>query len=165
LFHSFLGLHFGYKPEFILPWEEPPDKGKPAGAWIAPPGKDRKAKNEMKKEEEISLGSIRISPNAVSALASQAALSSYGVVGMAARGWFESIVHPAAKDPRQGVEVSILEDKIRLDVYVILEYGTRISTVADSVAHAVRYTVERVLGLPVETVNIHVQGLRVSNTD
>jgi uncharacterized alkaline shock family protein YloU len=119
----------------------------------------------MKKEEEISLGSIRISTNAISALASQAALSSYGVVGMAAHGWFESLVHPTAKDPRQGVEVHILEDKIGLDVFVILEYGTRISTVADSVAHAVRYTVERVLGLPVETVNIHVQGLRVSNPD
>jgi uncharacterized alkaline shock family protein YloU len=119
----------------------------------------------MKKEEEISLGSIRISPNAISALASQAALSSYGVVGMAAHGWFASLVHPTAKDPRQGIEVRILEDKISLDVFVILEYGTRISTVADSVAHAVRYTVERVLGLPVETVNIHVQGLRVSNPD
>jgi uncharacterized alkaline shock family protein YloU len=119
----------------------------------------------MKKEEEITLGSIRISPNAIAALASQAALSSYGVVGMAARRGFELWVHPTAKDPRQGVEVSVLEDKITLDVYVILEYGTRISTVADSVAHAVRYTVERVLGLPVETVNIHVQGLRVSNPD
>jgi uncharacterized alkaline shock family protein YloU len=74
-------------------------------------------------------------------------------------------VHPTAKDPRQGVAVRVLEDKITLDVYVILEYGTRISTVADSVAHAVRYNVERVLGLPVETVNIHVQGLRVSNPD
>jgi len=119
----------------------------------------------MKKEEEISLGSIRISPNAISALASQAALNSYGVVGMAARRGFESWVHPTAKDPRQGVEVRILDDKITLDVYVILEYGTRVSTVADSVAHAVRYTVQRVMGLPVETVNIHVQGLRVSNPD
>jgi uncharacterized alkaline shock family protein YloU len=119
----------------------------------------------MTKEEEISLGSIRISRNAISALASQAALSSYGVVGMAARGWFESWVHPTAKDPRQGVEVHVLDEKLQLDVYVILEYGTRISTVADSVAHAVRYTVERILSLPVQTVNIHVQGLRVSNPD
>jgi uncharacterized alkaline shock family protein YloU len=130
-----------------------------------PTGEGREENNGMKKEEEISLGSIRISPNAISALASQAALSSYGVVGMAARGGFESLVHPTAKDPRQGVAVHILEDKITIDVYVILEYGTRISTVADSVAHAVQYTVERVLGLPVETVNIHVQGLRVSNPD
>lgn len=126
---------------------------------------ERKGKNRMNREAEISLGSIRISLQAVSALASQAALRSYGVVGMAARGWFESWMHPTAKDPRQGVEVRVLEDKLSLDVYVILEYGTRISTVADSVAHAVRYTVEKSFHLPVEAVNVHVQGLRVSNPD
>ena len=125
----------------------------------------RKGKDRMKREAEISLGDIRISLQAVSALASQAALRSYGVVGMAARGWFESWMHPTAKDPRQGVDVRVIEDKLSLDVYVILEYGTRISTVADSVAHAVRYTVEKTFHLPVEAVNIHVQGLRVSNPD
>jgi uncharacterized alkaline shock family protein YloU len=119
----------------------------------------------MNREAEISLGNLRISLQAVSALASQAALGSYGVVGMAARGWFESWMHPTAKNPRQGVEVHVREDKISLDVYVILEYGTRISTVADSVAHAVRYTVENKFHLPVEAVNVHVQGLRVSNPD
>lgn len=119
----------------------------------------------MKKDAEISLGDVRISLHAVSALASQAALRSYGVVGMAARGWFSSWIHPTAKDPSQGVEVHVLDDGISLDVYVILEYGTRISTVADSVAHAVCYTVENNFRLPVETVNVHVQGLRVSNPD
>jgi uncharacterized alkaline shock family protein YloU len=119
----------------------------------------------MSKEAEISMGDLRISLNAISALASQAALRSYGVVGMAARGWFESWMHPTAKDPRQGVEVRIHEDNLRLDVYVILEYGTRISTVADSVAHAVQYNVEKAFHLPVDAVNVHVQGLRVSNPD
>jgi uncharacterized alkaline shock family protein YloU len=125
----------------------------------------RKGNRRMKKGAEISLGNIRISLQAISALASQAALRSYGVVGMAARGWFESWMHPTAKDPRQGVDVHVHEDKISLDVFVILEYGTRISTVADSVAHAVRYTVEKSFHLPVEAVNVHVQGLRVSNPD
>jgi uncharacterized alkaline shock family protein YloU len=111
------------------------------------------------------MGTVRISLHAIRALASQAALRSYGVVGMAARGWFESWMHPTAKDPRQGVDVHVFGDKLRLDVYVILEYGTRISTVADSVAHAVRYTVEKAFRLPVESVNVHVQGLRVSNPD
>jgi uncharacterized alkaline shock family protein YloU len=119
----------------------------------------------MKREAEISLGSVRISLQAVSALACQAALGSYGVVGMAARGFFESWMHPTAKDPRQGVEVHVGDDKLSLDLFVILEYGTRISTVADSVAHAVRYTVENAFRIPVEAVNIHVQGLRVSNPD
>jgi uncharacterized alkaline shock family protein YloU len=114
---------------------------------------------------EISMGSVRISRQAVASLASQAALRSYGVVGMAARGLFESWMHPTAKDPRQGVDVHLADGSLRLDLYIIVEYGTRIATVADSVAHAVRYTVEQTLSLPVEAVNVHVQGLRVSNTD
>lgn len=119
----------------------------------------------MTTNTEISLGNIRITRQAVSSLVSQAALRSYGVVGMAARGWFESWMHPTARDPRQGVDVHVVEGELILDVYIIVEYGTRISTVADSVAHAVRYTVENTLDLPVNAVNVHVQGLRVSNTD
>lgn len=139
----------------------------PPGCYLTdmPTKKPKKGRSRKKKKVEISQGSIRISLHAICALASQAAMNSYGVVGMAARGWFESWMHPTAKDPRQGVDVHVHEDKISLDVFVILEYGTRISTVADSVAHAVRYNVEKVFRLPVDAVNVHVQGLRVSNPD
>lgn len=119
----------------------------------------------MTKEEEISAGTVRISRNAVSSLASRAALQSYGVVGMSARGWFDTWTRFTARDPRQGVAVSVQDGEILLDVYIIVEYGTRISSVADSVAHSVRYTVEHTLNLPVKAVNVHVQGLRVSSTD
>jgi uncharacterized alkaline shock family protein YloU len=37
--------------------------------------------------------------------------------------------------------------------------------VATSVANAVRYQVEHMLGMEVAAVNVHVQDLRVSNTD
>jgi uncharacterized alkaline shock family protein YloU len=119
----------------------------------------------MTTNPEIIHENSHISRQAISSLASQAALRSYGVVGMAARGFFESWMHPTAKDPRQGVDVMVKDGRLCLDVYIIVEYGTRISTVADSVAHSVRYTVEHTLDLPVEAVNVHVQGLRVSDTD
>lgn len=115
--------------------------------------------------ENAPLGSIRISRRAIATLASQAALQSYGVVGMAARGCFESFRHPPARDPRQGVEIRYGGDEISIDLYVILEYGTRIAAVARSMADSVHYQIERTLGLPVREVNIHVQGLRVSNPD
>ena len=50
-------------------------------------------------------------------------------------------------------------------MYVIIEYGTRVSSVASSVANTVRFHVERALGGPIGDVNVHVQGLRVSNPD
>ena len=56
-------------------------------------------------------------------------------------------------------------EDIDIEVYIIIEYGTRITSVADSVADAVRYQVEKALGMPVHQVNVHVQGLRVSNSE
>ena len=47
-------------------------------------------------------------------------------------------------------------------LYVIVEYGTRVSEVANNLSNAVRYSVERTLGLPVIEVNVNVQGIHVS---
>ena len=52
-----------------------------------------------------------------------------------------------------------------VDLYIIIEYGTRIATVSTSVANTVQYQVEKSVGLPVVAVNVHVQDLRVSDTD
>ncbi len=46
-----------------------------------------------------------------------------------------------------------------------MEYGTRINSVAESVANTVRYQVEKALGLRVNAINVHVAGLRVSDMD
>lgn len=110
-------------------------------------------------------GKISVSHQAIATVASQAALQSYGVVGMAARNLADGIAQLLARDPRRGVEVQVADEKITIDLYVIVEFGTRISTVATSAANAVRYQVERIIDMQVEAVNVHVQDLRVSHTD
>ena len=52
-----------------------------------------------------------------------------------------------------------------IDLFVIIEYGTRITTVAQSVADTVKFKVETMTGIPVNSVNVHVRGLRVSDAD
>lgn len=116
-------------------------------------------------DEKNTLGRILISPRAIATIASQAALSSYGVTGMASRNLVSGIARALARDPRHGVEVKCVDDQIEIDLYVVVEYGTRISSVAASVANTVRYQVERALGMPVAAVNVNVQDLRVSDTD
>jgi uncharacterized alkaline shock family protein YloU len=110
------------------------------------------------------LGSIEISPAAIATIASQAVLQSYGVVGMAAKNVVDGLTHRLTRDPRHGVEV-IVDGTITINLYIIVEYGTRISQVANSAANSVRFHVERALGMPIGDINVHVQGLRVSNTD
>lgn len=115
--------------------------------------------------ETTGLGRITISPRAIATIASQAAMRSYGVVGMASRNIVNGITNALARDPRHGVIVKTQDNQIVIDVLVVVEYGTRISTVAASVANTVRYQVERALGMPVAEVNIHVLDLRVSSVD
>jgi uncharacterized alkaline shock family protein YloU len=104
----------------------------------------------------------------VATIAGQAVLECYGVVGISSRGLAE-VLH---RDHRhQGVEVrlqdgaSSTKSAIIIDIYVIMEYGVRIMTVARNVMERVKFTVEGALGVPVEQVNVHVQGLRVSHAD
>ena len=115
--------------------------------------------------EETLLGKIEISPNVVASIARQAVLSSYGVVGMAHRNIADGLVQALQGDIRRGIGVQVQGDQIVIEIYVVVEYGTRISSVAHSIMNVVKYSVERALGVPVARVNVHVQGLRVSSTD
>ena len=117
------------------------------------------------KEGNNPLGNIFVSYRAIAMVAYQSALQSYGVVGLAAKNLAEGLAQVLVKDPTLGVDVHFEESSIKIDLYVIVEYGTRIKSVAGSVSDNVRYQVERVFGLPVSQVNIHVRGLRISNTD
>ena len=116
-------------------------------------------------QETTHIGSIHVSPKAIATIAYQSALQSYGVVGMASKnivdGWTQAIV----KDPTHGVDVDYDGKQINIDLYIIIEYGTRIKSVAASVANTVRYHVEKALGLPINHINVHVQGLRISDFD
>lgn len=116
-------------------------------------------------DEQTSLGRIAISTKAMATIASQAALQSYGVVGMTSKNFVDGIADLLVRDPRHSVDVKTELGEILVDIYIIVEYGTRIASVATSVANAVQYQLERAMGQNVAAVNVHIQGLRISNTD
>ena len=111
------------------------------------------------------LGNISVSYHAIATIAFQSALESYGVVGLATENFARGVSHLLSKDPTSGVIVHFDGDVINIDMYVIVEYGTRISSVAKSVANNVKFNVEKMVGFPVNEVNVHVRGLRVSDAD
>jgi uncharacterized alkaline shock family protein YloU len=112
---------------------------------------------------ETQFGRIEISPMAVASIASQVVLESYGVVGMVSKNIKNGLVELLAPGASyRGVDVRTRDGQITIDLYVILEYGVRISEVAHNIMSAIKFRVERTLGMPVAQVNIHIQGLRVS---
>ncbi|MEA3351859.1 MAG: Asp23/Gls24 family envelope stress response protein [Chloroflexota bacterium] len=112
--------------------------------------------------ETTSIGSIHISPQAISTIAYQSALQSYGVVGLAPKNLINGIANILVNDPTHGIEVQYAEGHINIDLYIVIEYGTRIKSVATSVANTVGYHVEKALGVPINKIDVHVQGLRIS---
>lgn len=60
-----------------------------------------------------------------------------------------------------GINVTINDNAIEIDFHVIVSYGVSISTVADNLIESVKYKVEEFTGMPVEKINIFVEGVRV----
>ncbi len=116
-------------------------------------------------DEITPLGSIHVSPQAIATIAYHATMQSYGVVGLAPKNLLDGLANVIVKDPTHGIDVHYDGETVDIDIYIVVEYGTRIKTVAASVANTVRFKVEKAIGLPINNINVHVQGLRISDVD
>lgn len=106
------------------------------------------------------LGKIEVLPNAVHSIAVQAACECYGVLGIASpRLHYGQAVLLTPEQSNQGVRVNIVNDQLTIEIYVVLEYGLRISEIGHNIMSGVKFAVEKMLGLPVVQVNVNVQGL------
>ncbi len=112
---------------------------------------------------ETSLGEVVLSVEMLSNLAGQAAVECYGLVGMAAislkDGWAELLKR---ENFSRGVKIQFRENRLMVDLYVIVGYGTRIPEVASNVMEKVKYFMEKVTGIPVVEVNVHIQGVQAA---
>lgn len=110
------------------------------------------------------LGRIEVSQRAIASIAADAALRSYGVIGMATSRLKDGLAEILRREQQdRGVAVRLEDGQIVIDLYVVVEYGTRVSEVGRNIAQAVKFAVERATGVPVAKVNVNVQGLRVSD--
>jgi uncharacterized alkaline shock family protein YloU len=106
-------------------------------------------------------GRIEVFPSAVGAIAAHAALGCYGIAGMAARGLRDGFAELLRRENvDRGVEVIEVEGGLAIDVFVIVQYGIRISEVAHNLQETVKFEVERAVNVPVARINVNVQGVR-----
>src|SRR5439155_5930710 len=105
------------------------------------------------------IGRIEVYPSAVAAIAAHAAAECYGVMGMASRGLRAGVAELLRRDLHRGVDIREVDGGLEIDVYVIVNYGMRITEVAHNLQSAVRFEVEKATGVPVASVNVNVQGV------
>ena len=119
----------------------------------------------MSIEMSTKFGQIDISNDVVAFIAGGAAVDCYGIVGMASKNQIKDGLSEILRKENfsKGVVVRQEEDEIHIDMYIIVSYGTKISEIAHNVQSKVKYTLNQTVGLSVESVNIFVQGVRVTN--
>ena len=107
-------------------------------------------------------GKINISDFAIAMVASNAAMECYGVVELVSRRLTDSIIGLFNKSSlAKGVKVETVNNKINIDIYVILRDGVSISAVKDSMANTVKYKVESFTGMRVNEVRVNIVGVKV----
>jgi uncharacterized alkaline shock family protein YloU len=105
-------------------------------------------------------GRISVSSDAVAQIVGHTASECYGIVGMAGRGRVGRLL---ARDKlKQGISVGGNPDGLTVDLDVVVEYGLNLTEVAATVRSQVAYEVERLTGLAVASVEVHIRDVRKS---
>ena len=119
----------------------------------------------MSIELKTKYGHIDISNEVIATVAGGAAVDCYGIVGMASKKQLKDGIAEILKKENfaKGIVVRQEGDQVHIDMYIIVSYGTKISEVAHNVQTKVKYTLNKTVGLEVDSVNIFVQGVRVLN--
>lgn len=112
--------------------------------------------------DEVDNGSdgIKIASDVIAVISGVAVSEVKGVFAMA--GGFAGGITEVLKGKKnlaKGIKVETENNKAKIDVNIIVEYGARIPDVAFEIQNKVKKSVEEMTGLKVEEVNVHVQGV------
>lgn len=108
-------------------------------------------------------GKVTITNDVIATIVGGTAIECYGIVGMASKSQIRDGLAEILRKENfsRGVIVRQEQEKLHIDMYIIVSYGTKISEVAHNVQSQVKYTLSQSVGLDVDSVNIYVQGVRV----
>lgn len=116
----------------------------------------------MKGHMNTELGDILIDNEVIAQYAGVSAVECFGVVGMASVSVKDGFVNLLKKEYiSHGVNVTIEDNKIYVELHIIVAYGVSISAVSENLISTVKYRVEEFTGMEIEKISIFVEGVRV----
>ena len=114
---------------------------------------------------ETVTGSLSVSNDVIADIAGYAAMSCYGVVGMAEQlQGAESVRLLPGQRLRKGVLVSSTDTGLRIDLHVVLENGVNMKSVCENLSSSVAFTLKEVAEIDPSklSIGIHVDALKSS---
>lgn len=110
------------------------------------------------------IGTISIGEDVLATIAGAAANEAYGIVGMVSRSAKNGLTNILRRENlSKGVEIHVTENQVSIDLYVIIQFGTKISVVAKNTIDKVKYNVEMQTGIKVTNVNLNIEGIKVQS--
>ena len=111
--------------------------------------------------ESVIPGIVEVDEGVIQDMIGYVALTSYGVAGMAAPSIGDGLAKMLPMQRlRRGIQIRNNEDTLDIDLYIVVQYGTNISTVAENLAETVRYALEEYLQVSVNDISVNIQGVK-----
>ena len=108
-------------------------------------------------------GSLNVSNDVIADIAGYAAMSCYGVVGMAEQSQgAESVRLLAGQRLRKGVLVTSNEQGLSVDLHVVIESGVNMKSVSENLASSVSFTLQEIAQIDPARLKIaiHIDGMK-----
>ena len=107
------------------------------------------------------IGCISYSNEVIGKLVGLSTMECYGVVGMVSKGsgfWELMKMENLSK----GVKVTLVDEyKLNIELFVMVQYGNKISEIASNIIQKVRYNIENYTGLKVSEITVNIQAVRI----
>ena len=117
----------------------------------------------MKGRMSTDMGKIVVDTEVIAKYAGSSAIECFGVVGMASvnvKDGFSKLLR--IETLNHGVEVTIADNKLLIEMHIIAAYGVSIKAVAENLISNVKYKVEEFTGMEVSNIVVRVEGVRVT---
>ena len=107
-------------------------------------------------------GSVRISNTVIAKLAGYVATQCYGVVAMVNKSGKDGILKILKlENMDKGIKVKVVDNVVDLTLYIVAEYGVNIVSISETIQNNVKYQLEKITGLKINSVKVAVESIRV----
>ena len=110
----------------------------------------------------IEHGNVIYADEVISKIVGLATMECYGVVGMVSKSATEGLWElMRIENLAKGVKIEHKDEKLIIELFVMVEYGTKISVISNNIIQKVKYNVENYTGLKVAAITVNVQAVRI----
>ena len=109
---------------------------------------------------ETGKGNIFYTDEVIKSIIALSTMECDGVVGMSSR-MKDGVTDTIKNGIKNGVKISTDEKKLNVEVFVIVKYGVKISTVANDIIKKIKYNMDDYLSISVKSITVNIQGVKM----